>query len=270
VPVVFQPGEATQRTGGGSNPRLENVFNSVAAPASDHPTTGSICLVVCEDALMAASFDTALWAWGMRTVRLGGLDAAGGTNPIGYVAVDEALATTAAAVGPIDCIIVVTPNEGKADEGSDPAWQRALDAHRETAVHLLHHAAWARAAARYAAGAGRPLRVVHVCAATTGAGRTTGQAVAQLARSVNDMAWAAPIDTFAISRETNDSQDLRTLGHLVARLARSQDGLSLRGAELVAGHGWVGLRSHPGPAATVTFGGPEIPPGVIDALRQTR
>jgi NAD(P)-dependent dehydrogenase (short-subunit alcohol dehydrogenase family) len=268
VPVVFQPGEATQRTGGGSNPRLGNVFNSVVTPASDYPTPDSTCLVACDDALIAASFDSAVRAWGMRTIGLGGLDPAGGTNPVGYVAVDEALATTAAAVGPIDCIIVFTRNEGKPDEGSDPAWQGALDAHRETTAQLLQHAAWARAAARYAVGAGRPLRVVHVSAATNAAGRTTGQAVAQLARSVNDMAWAAPIDTFAISLETSDSQDLRTLGHLVARLARSQDGLSLRGAELVAGHGWVGLRSHPGPVATVTFGGPEIPPGVIDALRQ--
>jgi hypothetical protein len=267
VPVVFQPGEATQRTGGGSNPRLGNVFNSEATPASDYQTPDSTCLVVSDDALMAASFDSAVRAWGMRTVRLGGLDRAGGTIPVGYVAVDEALATTAA-VGPIDCIIVVTRNEGKPDEGSDPAWQRALDAHRQTAAQLLQHAAWARAAARYAAGAGRPLRVVHVSAATTAAGRTTTQAVAQLARSMNDMAWAAPIDTFAISLETSDSQDLGALSHLVARLARSQDGLSLRGAELVSGHGWVGLRSHPGPAATVTFGGPEIPPGVIDALRQ--
>jgi hypothetical protein len=143
-----------------------------------------------------------------------------------------------------------------------------LDAHRETAAQVLHHAAWSRAAARYAAGAGRPLRVVHVSGATTEAGRTAAQAVAQLARSVNDMSSAPTIDTFAISLETEDSWDLSALGHLVARLARSQDGLSLRGAELVAGRGWVGLRSHPGPAATVTFGGPEIPPSVIDALGQ--
>jgi hypothetical protein len=170
-------------------------------------------------------------------------------------------------VGPIDCIIVVTANE-RTSEGCDPAWQRVLDAHRETAAQLLQHAAWTRAAARCAAGAGRSLRVVHITGATTAAGRTTHQAVAQLARSVNEMSSAAPIDTFAISLETSDSHDLRTLGQLVARLARSQDGLSLRGAELVAGQGWVGLRSHPGPAATVTFGGPEIPPGVIDALRQ--
>jgi NAD(P)-dependent dehydrogenase (short-subunit alcohol dehydrogenase family) len=270
VPVVFQPGEAAQRTGGGSNPRLGNVFTSVAAPPSEYPTPDSTCLVVCDDALIAASVDSGVRTWGMRSVRVAGSDPSGRANrplPVGYAAVDEALATAASAVGPIDCIVVVTPDE-ELDEGSDPAWQHALDAHRETAAQILQHAAWARAAARYAADAGRPLRVVHVTGATTVAGRTTGQAVAQLARSVNDMSAAAFMDTFAISLETNDAQDLRTLGQLVGRLARSQDGLSLKGAELVAGRGWVGLRSHPGPATTVTFGGPEISSGVVEALRR--
>jgi NAD(P)-dependent dehydrogenase (short-subunit alcohol dehydrogenase family) len=271
VPVVFQPGEAAQRTGGGSNPRLDDVFNAVAAPPSAYPTPDSTCLVVCDDALVATSVDSGMRTWGMRSVRVGGSDAAGGANrplPISYAAVDQALATTAAAVGPIDCIVVVTPDEERADKGPGPAWQQALNAHRETAAQVLQHAAWARAAARYAAGAKRPLRVVHVSGATTAAGRTAGQVVAQLARSVNDMSCDAPLDTFAISLETNDPDDLRTLGHLVGRLARSQDGLSLRGAELAAGPGWVGLRSHPGPAASVTFGGPEISTGVIDALKQ--
>jgi NAD(P)-dependent dehydrogenase (short-subunit alcohol dehydrogenase family) len=268
VPVLLRPGEAAQRTGGGSNPRLGNVFDSGASPPSDYPVPDSTCLVVSDDALIAASVDSALGIWGMSTVTVDGSDPSGGIDrplPVGYTAVDQALAQ-AAALRPIDCIVLIGAGEGEPDHESDPTWQVVLEAHRKTAAQLLQHAAWARAAMRYARTAGRPLRLVHVNRATTAAGRTTAQAVAQLARSANDMSSPAQIDSFAISLETKAPDDFHALGHLVARLARSEDGLSLRGAELVTGHGWVGLRSHPAPAATVTFGGPQIPPSVIDAL----
>ena len=44
--------------------------------------------------------------------------------------------------------------------------------------------------------------------------------------------------------------------------------LALSGAELVAAESWIGLRSHPKAAGTVTYGGPEIPDWLDAALRE--
>ena len=48
----------------------------------------------------------------------------------------------------------------------------------------------------------------------------------------------------------------------------SPDAPALAGAELVAGPGWFGLRSHPRPSGSVTFGGPGVPDWLDDALRE--
>ena len=42
----------------------------------------------------------------------------------------------------------------------------------------------------------------------------------------------------------------------------------LVGAALVVARGWLGVRSHPGPATTVSFGGPAIPAWVDASLRE--
>jgi hypothetical protein len=42
----------------------------------------------------------------------------------------------------------------------------------------------------------------------------------------------------------------------------------LAGAELAAGPGWLGLRSHPRPVGTVTYGGPELPDWIDAAFRE--
>jgi NAD(P)-dependent dehydrogenase (short-subunit alcohol dehydrogenase family) len=270
VPVVFGPGEGSQRSGGGSNPRLGDVFSLAGPPPSEYPSGDATCLVVSDDPLIARAVESAAGFWGAKTVGLGAASPAGGAAgalPVGFEEVDHALTTTVAAAGPIDAIIVINRNEGATDDPLGPGWQQVLETHRGNADRLLQQAAWARAAARHAADAGRPLRVIHVSGATTAAGRTTAQAVTQLSRSVNEMASAGPIDTFAVSLETTDSRDFGALGQFVARLARSDDGLSLKGAELVFANGWMGLRSHPGSAATVTFGGPEIPQTAVDALK---
>jgi hypothetical protein len=99
------------------------------------------------------------------------------------------------------------------------------------------------------------------------AGRTTGQALAQLARSANDTPTDVRVDTFSIALESTSADDLAPLADLAARLARADDAGGLRGAELAVREGWVELRSHPGPVATVSFGGPEIPEWVDAALR---
>jgi NAD(P)-dependent dehydrogenase (short-subunit alcohol dehydrogenase family) len=95
-----------------------------------------------------------------------------------------------------------------------------------------------------------------------------GVGLAQMARSANDTPAAVEIEVMAISAESTAAGDLAALAALAARLAAAADTRGLRGAELVVGHGWAGLRSHPGPVATVSFGSTAIPDWVDAALRQ--
>jgi hypothetical protein len=41
---------------------------------------------------------------------------------------------------------------------------------------------------------------------------------------------------------------------------------SLAGAELVSAAGWFGLRSHPRPIGSISFGGPAVPAWFDDTL----
>ena len=45
------------------------------------------------------------------------------------------------------------------------------------------------------------------------------------------------------------------------------DAGALSGAELVVATEWFGLRSHPRPAGTISFGGPAVPGWLDGALR---
>jgi hypothetical protein len=53
-----------------------------------------------------------------------------------------------------------------------------------------------------------------------------------------------------------------------AYLATGEGTAALSGAELVVGEGWLGLRSHPHPAGTVSFDGPVLPEGLDTAVRE--
>ena len=69
-----------------------------------------------------------------------------------------------------------------------------------------------------------------------------------------------------IGVESAEPSALRTAAELIAHLA-SGDVASLSGAELVADADWFGLRSHPSPGGTLSFGGPAIPGWLDDTLR---
>jgi len=169
---------------------------------------------------------------------------------------------------PLDAIVVALDGPGEFPS-SGPPWQRVIDDHRQVAAHVLARAAWLRAASAYASRSGRSVRVVFVTKALTPAGRTAAQAMAQMARSANDTPDTDSISVFSVALETDDQQDQVATGHLVARLTRSDDTSALRGSELVVQRGWVGLRTHPGPVSTVSFGGPAIPDWLPDALRES-
>ena len=74
-------------------------------------------------------------------------------------------------------------------------------------------------------------------------------------------------DAFAIGVETDADSRYSTVGELVGYLVGVDDAGELSGAELVATAEWIGLRSHPHPEASISFGGPELPSWVDGTLR---
>jgi len=71
-----------------------------------------------------------------------------------------------------------------------------------------------------------------------------------------------------LDHDEGGEADLAARGQLTARLVWAEDTVALAGAELVVGSGWAGLRGHPGPVSTVSYGGPEIPDLVQGPLRE--
>jgi hypothetical protein len=127
-------------------------------------------------------------------------------------------------------------------------------------------ARWARAVADHALAADRPVRLVTLTDAVTAGGRSRAQASAQLARSARK-ATGDRVSAFAVSVETADAADRASIGELAAHLLCSSEAPALSGAELVAGPGWIGLRSHPRPSASVTVDSRELPSWLDAALR---
>jgi len=74
---------------------------------------------------------------------------------------------------------------------------------------------------------------------------------------------------FSLALETPDPADHDPVAQLVARLLWSGDTTALRGAELFARPGWIGLRAHPAPLATASYGTPALPAWIPDWLRET-
>jgi NAD(P)-dependent dehydrogenase (short-subunit alcohol dehydrogenase family) len=273
VPVVLARAEADQRTSGGSNPRFGPGFDEHASgeglSTRRDGDRRSSCVVVASDPRISQSIGSAVAEWGLAAVGVGPwqpFDRGAHEIPSGFEAASATI-ERAGGSGTIAAIVVALGRQGDSPDNG-PAWQRVIDDHRVTAEHVIAHATWLRAASDYAGGANRPVRVVFVTTAVSPAGRTAAQAVTQMARSANDTPSDVVIDVFAVGVESPDPSDNDALGHLVARLAAAEDTRALRGAELVVQRGWIGIRSHPGPIATVSFGGPAIPDWVPDALRE--
>ena len=138
---------------------------------------------------------------------------------------------------------------------------------RPSSSTLHDDASWARAVADYADAADRPVRLVTLTDATTPAGRSRAQAAAQLAR----VAAAGPKNGLPrsppVSRRPAPPPP-RPRPSWPAHLLAHPDSAALAGAELVVGDRWLGLRSHPRPIGTVTYGGPAIPDWLDDSLRE--
>jgi len=243
---AFTPAEAAQASTGGSNPRFGAAFTDAGV---DLPASGArSCAVITDRDEVARSVAAALGARGVacRALRAGEV-------ADGFQGAAAALASMVERDGPIDGLVVALDG-GLAANGSASEWERVLVEHAEIATDLHADAAWARAVADHAKAAERAVRLVTLTDATTAGGRSRAQASAQLARAAR-RATEDRVSAFAVSVESPAAP----VGELAAHLLCSPGAPALSGAELVAEAGWIGLRSHPHPGGSISFGGPELP-----------
>jgi NAD(P)-dependent dehydrogenase (short-subunit alcohol dehydrogenase family) len=229
VPGAFVPAEQAQASGGGSNPRF-----ALDAAAGQVSAGGRSCVVVTDRADVGAALAARL-----GSCRIVGADAT----------VDD--------LGDADAVVLALG--GMPSASGVHGWERVLAEHDGIAERIHADARWARAVADL----GRPVRLVTLTDATTAGGRSRAQAAAQLARAGRG-ATGDRVTAFAVAVEgTTIEAGCALAAHLV-----STDDVALAGAELVAGDGWVGLRSHPRPGGSVVLGGTAIPPWFDATLRQ--
>lgn len=256
---ALAPAEAHQASNGGSNPRFGPIFDEPAVGELP-PAVVRSCAVVTDRPEVGAAISAALDA---RTVTCSTVQV-GGLAP-GFDGAADALALIGERVGPLDAVVVALAG-GPPATSSTSDWERVLAEHAGLVEQIHVDAGWARAAADYAARADRPVRLVTLTDATTAGGRSRAQASTQLARAAR-RATDDRVTAFSVSIETPWAGDAHPIGELVAHLLCSTETAALSGAELVAGAGWFGLRSHPRPSGSITFGGPAIPDWLDDTLR---
>ncbi len=257
IPRAFAKAEASQTSEGGGNPRFGPIFDE---PVPTDLASGEMrsCALVTDRSNLAASITAALEARSVACHRL--------EVGQGFVAAGDALRAAADRAGPIDAV-VVAPSGDRSTATSTDDWERVLAEHRGIVGHIHTNAGWARATADYAAGTERPVRLVTLTDATTSGGRSRAQASAQQAR-VAASATEGRVTAFAASMEASESDAGQAAGELVAHLLGHPEATALAGAELVVGRGWLGLRSHPRPLGSITYGGPALPDWLDATLRE--
>ncbi len=258
VPVAFATAEAAQATNGGGNPRLRGMFEE-AGPDADRPAAAvRTCLLVSDVAPVRDAVADALTARGVECV-----DA--DTIVDGFETVAGRLEGIVQESGPIDAVVIAFAGAGASAAPDD--WQQILDEHAGITDHIRRDATWIRGLAEHANDSGQSIRVVTITDATSAGGRSRAQASAQLSRPAH-AATENRVDAFAIAVESADAAARASAAEFAAHLLCSPDTAALSGAELVADAAWIGLRSHPAAAGTVTYGGPDIPAWFDDALRK--
>jgi len=259
IPAAFVPAEAAQETNGASNGRFTGVFDETAPTPGPGASGARSCLVVTDDARWESALRDALGARGVKCVGIGAdrpaTDFAGAAEQLGRAARDAA---------GIDAVVVA--RAGSASTGTGEPWQQVLEQHEGITDAIRSDVAWVRAVSDYARESGRGMRVATVTEATTSGGRSRAQAAAQLSRAAHLVA-DVQADGFAIGVETAADARYSTVGELVAYLVGVDDARDLSGAELVATADWIGVRAHPHPETSISFGGPELPAWVDGTLR---
>jgi NAD(P)-dependent dehydrogenase (short-subunit alcohol dehydrogenase family) len=236
--IALTSAEANQVSGGGSNARFGSSFDVSPGDVLPASVTRS-CAVVSDRPGAAAAITAALQARGVVSHRL--------DSPADLAGVDA---------------VVVAMAGRPAEAGAEAGWGRILAEHDGIVEGIHADARWTRAVAALAATTDHPIRLIAVTEATTAGGRSRAQASAQLARA-GRKATRDLVLPFAVSAESDDIP-----AELVAHLVCSAEAVDLAGAEMVTGAGWFGLRSHPRPIGSISFGGPAVPDWFDDALRE--
>ena len=267
IPRAFVPAEASQASGGGGNPRFGSIFDDAVAAAEPADTASApvrSCVVFTDRPAWAESLTAALEA---RAVTCHRAEVARG-----FGAAARELRRVVEASGPIDAVVVASAGEAATANATAPAtatrsWEQVLAEHCGIVEHIHTDAAWARAVADYAVSTDRPVRLVTLTDAATAGGRSRAQAAAQFAR-IAAGSTQGRVTAFAAGIEVAEGEAGATAGALVAHLLGDPDATGLAGAELVVGAGWLGLRSHPRPVGSITYGGPTLPAWLDDTLRE--
>lgn len=257
IPAAFAKAEIQQASAGGSNPRFGSIFDE-PGPAEVAPAPVRSCVIVSDRPGLAASVTAALEA---RSIQCHPAELA-----CGFREAANALNSVVDATGPIDAVVVALAGDGPTATPTE-GWERVLAEHRGIVENIHTDAGWARAAADYAAGANHPVQLVTLTDAVTTGGRSRAQAAAQHAR-VAAGATEGRVTAFAASIEAREEVADRPTGELVAHLLGHPEATALAGAELVVGDGWLGLRSHPRPIGSITYGGPALPDWLDGTLRE--
>jgi NAD(P)-dependent dehydrogenase (short-subunit alcohol dehydrogenase family) len=244
--IAMAQAEANQVSGGGSNARFGATFDE--APTDELPKAAVRSCAIVSD---RAEVDIAV---------RGALEARG----VACHAID-----TPAALADLDDVdaVVIAVAGGAAASGATSGWQRILAEHAGIVEQIHADAQWPRAVAELAAANHRPIRLVTITDATSAGGRTRAQAAAQLARA-GRKATGDLVLPFTVSAESDSAEFNHVPAELAAHLVCSLGAVGLAGAELAAGAGWFGLRSHPRPVGSIGFGGPAVPPWFDDTLRE--
>ncbi len=256
IPRAFAESEASQVSGGGGNPRFGPIFDEpgLAEAPSAHVRS---CAVVADSPRLADSLTAALEA---RSIACHRAEVAHGFGDAA-----KALSSVVDAAGPIDAIVVAP--EGVQPTAPTGGWEQVLTEHRGIIDRIYTDAGWARAAADYASSAARLVQLVTLTDAATTGGRSRAQASAQLARAAKG-STEGRVTAFAASIETAEGEGAQPVSELVAHLLGHPEATALAGAELVVGAGWIGLRSHPRPSGSITYGGPAVPDWLDGTLRE--
>jgi len=259
IPAAFAPAEAAQETNGASNGRFAGVFDESAPKSAPSATGARSCVVVTDDQRWESALTERLASRSVKCIGIGA-----GAPATDFAGAAEQLGQAVRDAGGIDAVVVA--RTGSRSTGGGESWQQVLEEHAGITDAIRSDVAWVRAVSDHAREVGRPLRIATVTDATTSGGRSRAQAAAQLSRAAHLVA-DVDADAFAIAVETEADTRYSSVSELVGYLVGVDDAGKMSGAELVATDEWIGLRSHPHPEASISFGGPELPAWVDGTLR---
>jgi NAD(P)-dependent dehydrogenase (short-subunit alcohol dehydrogenase family) len=256
VPRAFVAAEAKQTSDGGANPRFSGIFE---APVPTESTLGVVrnCALVGDRPDLVAALQAALERRAIACIPV--------EVAHGFEGTAKSLRAAVGGGEPIDAVVVALEGHPRTSSTLE-GWEHVLADHRGITQPLHDDASWLRAAADYTAEIDRPARLVLLVEATTPAGKSRSQAASQIAR-VAAAGTKGRLTVFTAGLESDAPAATHTAVELAAHLLSHPDVTPLAGAGLVVREGWIGLRRHPQPIGTVTYGGPAIPAWLDDALR---